>query len=249
MRDFSTPQPNTPKILHNETYMLILRISPPEHQAPLLVNWMIYQYNLKLNNFRNIIQTHSSVLWDWQYYVKYSSHLAWMWKYFEKHCQSYKTLLWVWKMLCWCFGRPLSIYNKKNNDFLQPNNNMCIPCLMWRFLTPSTVDITFEFWTMATKSKVHYWCMWTRCATNKGISPSYPTVLRCTWAITRMRCMHALMWLVNVDKCISPPNGQMTWQIPSCFKGEEGSFFMLTLVLIFPIRLKRHVTSLWQTTW
>lgn len=40
-----------PKIFHNETYMLILRTSPPEHQAPLLVNQMMYRYNIELDIF------------------------------------------------------------------------------------------------------------------------------------------------------------------------------------------------------
>ena len=50
----------------------------------------------------NIIQIHNSVVWDWQYYVVYSSHSAWMVEYSTKYCQSHGTLLWIWIMLCKC---------------------------------------------------------------------------------------------------------------------------------------------------
>jgi hypothetical protein len=31
----------------------------------------------------NIIQTHSSVVWDWQYSMEHFSHLGWMWGIFS----------------------------------------------------------------------------------------------------------------------------------------------------------------------
>jgi hypothetical protein len=58
MREFNTPQPNTPKNLHNKTNVLNLRISPHERQAPLLVNRIIYQYNI---NLKYLLHTKSKV--------------------------------------------------------------------------------------------------------------------------------------------------------------------------------------------
>ena len=37
---------------------------------------------------------------DVQYSMENSSHLAWMIEYFSKYCQSQRTLLWIWIMLC-----------------------------------------------------------------------------------------------------------------------------------------------------
>ena len=48
----------------------------------------------------NIIQMHNNVLWDWEYFVQYSSHSAWMKEYFVEYCLSHKTLLWIWILLC-----------------------------------------------------------------------------------------------------------------------------------------------------
>ena len=60
-------------------------------------------FYLTLNAFgawHNIIQIHTSVLWDWQYSEEYSSHLVWIWEeYFLEYCQSHITVLWMWIML------------------------------------------------------------------------------------------------------------------------------------------------------
>ena len=66
-----------------------------------------YNENKKLNDQlretslpHNIIHIYNNVLWDWQYYVKCSSHLVWMVEYSTKCYRSHKTLLWIWIILC-----------------------------------------------------------------------------------------------------------------------------------------------------
>jgi hypothetical protein len=87
----------------------------------------MYMTTLWKKNFKdacvlklNIIQSHNSVLWDWQYFTEYSPYSLWLWrtflendsimqnifhiqfeceKYSIKYCQFRKTLLWLWLML------------------------------------------------------------------------------------------------------------------------------------------------------
>ena len=52
------------------------------------------------NHARGIYKIHNNVMWDRQYSTKYSLHSGWMWEYSMEHCQSHKTLLWIWVLLC-----------------------------------------------------------------------------------------------------------------------------------------------------
>ena len=44
------------------------------------------------------------ICWIDNVYVEYSSYAVWMWKYYAKYCQSHKSLLWLWMMLCMRVG-------------------------------------------------------------------------------------------------------------------------------------------------
>ena len=50
--------------------------------------------------WEQIIQIHNNVLWEWQYSTEYSPHSTLIWEYFIEYCQSRRTLLWIWIMLC-----------------------------------------------------------------------------------------------------------------------------------------------------
>ena len=46
-------------------------------------------------NLRNIIHMHNNVLWDWQYFIGYSSIHVECGEYSKKDRQSHITLLWI----------------------------------------------------------------------------------------------------------------------------------------------------------
>ena len=53
-----------------------------KHPTGMCLHCTIIQIHTIMFMHRNIVQTRSSVLWDWECFVEYSSHFAWMGKIF-----------------------------------------------------------------------------------------------------------------------------------------------------------------------
>ena len=73
----------------------LMRVSNPDLDVNLALNhnqWVMHNITC-LHPHHNIIQIHNNVLWDWQCCAEFSSHSS-------KYCQSHRTLLWIWIMLC-----------------------------------------------------------------------------------------------------------------------------------------------------
>ena len=56
-----------------------------------------------ITQIHNILHIHNNVMWDWQYFMILFTHSTWKMKCYAEYCQSKRTLLWTWMMLCTCF--------------------------------------------------------------------------------------------------------------------------------------------------
>ena len=68
-------------------------------QFTLLDTKLCARNNSSIIYSHNIIQIHNNVLRDWQYHVKNCIIHLECEEGFAEHCQSHKTLLWIWLML------------------------------------------------------------------------------------------------------------------------------------------------------
>ena len=87
--------------LQQACWKLCLQI--PSNDA---LTWMralsiiLHHYSIHWLKFHNIIQIHTNVLWDCQYFTEHS--YTERGEYFVEYCQSHRALLWTWIMLCLC---------------------------------------------------------------------------------------------------------------------------------------------------
>ena len=63
-----------------------MQTHPIYHNILQAIPFIFFIYTLstiQLAPIHNITHNLNNVMWDWQYYVKYSSHLAWIWGIFH----------------------------------------------------------------------------------------------------------------------------------------------------------------------
>ena len=68
------------QVLTLNNFQLVIYTFPCTHPTCLWPN----KIGRLCCELHKIIHTHSSVLWDWQYFTKYSSHSIWIWGIFYK---------------------------------------------------------------------------------------------------------------------------------------------------------------------